>query len=304
MMYTTLLSAIVALLLGHLARPLAMAMRRYGWWRWWLRHLDALFDESGVWRSGWGIVIALLPVLAAMLALQIAASFSWWRLGALLLGVIVLFHCWGPRDLDVDVAAVVDAADAASRLQAAQQLWPPDGQATLQPRALVGRVFHTALERWFGPLFWFGLLGPVGALLYRLVVEAAQGSASAVLPASSARGAARMKRWLDWPAAQLLTLSLALVGDAASVRDAWKRHGGADHDAQADFLGAAGRASVREELADEAQDLVLDGMDDAAAITVGLGPLPELRDAMSLLWRCLMIWLLVLAAFVLAGWML
>ena len=61
---------------------------------------------------------------------------------------------------------------------------------------------------------------------------------------------------------------------------------------------------MREELADAAQDLVQDGMDDAAAITVELGPLPELRDAMSLLWRCLMIWLLVLAVFVLAGWVL
>lgn len=303
-MYTTLLSAIVALLLGHLARPLAVWARRYGWWRRWLRHLDALFDESTVWRGGWGIIVALLPVLVLMTALQIVAGFSPWRLGSLLLGVVVLFHCWGPRDLDLDVAAIADAPDPAARLHAARRLWPPGGSATLETRALVGRVFRTAVDRWFGVLFWFGLLGPVGALLYRLVQDAAQGSALPQLPVATARGALRLKDWLDWPVAQLLTVSLALVGDAATVREAWRRHGGADYDAQADFLAAAGRASVREELADAVQDLVQDGVDDAQAISDELGPLPELRDAMSLLWRCLMIWLLVLAVFVLAGWVL
>ena len=34
----------------------------------------------------------------------------------------------------------------------------------------------------------------------------------------------------------------------------------------------------------------------------GLGELPELRDAMNLVWRILILWLAVIALFVVAGW--
>ena len=38
------------------------------------------------------------------------------------------------------------------------------------------------------------------------------------------------------------------------------------------------------------------------AAVVQLGELPELRDAMSLAWRILLLWLALLALFVIAGW--
>ena len=41
---------------------------------------------------------------------------------------------------------------------------------------------------------------------------------------------------------------------------------------------------------------------DYADGQVAIGELPELRDAMSLVWRCLLVWLAVLALFVIAGW--
>jgi AmpE protein len=50
----------------------------------------------------------------------------------------------------------------------------------------------------------------------------------------------------------------------------------------------------------------LDDADDfEAASTVIAAPisgLPELRDAMSLVWRILLLWLALLALFVIAGW--
>jgi len=77
------------------------------------------------------------------------------------------------------------------------------------------------------------------------------------------------------------------------------------------FLGAVARASVKCELADEAADYgdVGSGMEagDAglappAPVPVFTGEVPELRDAMSLVWRSLLVWLAVLALFVIAGW--
>jgi len=215
-----------------------------------------------------------------------------------------LFYAWGPRALDHDVEAVIEAADAPARRAAAQRLFPEREAPALDGGSLVEAVFRCALWRWFGVLFWFLLLGPFGALLYRLVSLCAQGEARKRLPEGASRAAQQTLAILDWPVAQLMTLSLALVGNFDSVFTAWKDSGGAGYSGDTRFLAAAARASVRSELADEALDDVETefGTDGTATMARAIPGLPELRDAMSLVWRILLLWLAVLALFVIAGW--
>jgi AmpE protein len=98
-----------------------------------------------------------------------------------------------------------------------------------------------------------------------------------------------------------MTFALALVGDFDTVVGAWKDNGGASLQMDAAFLAAAGRASVRTELADEAMDYADDGVTVPGVLVAAMGDLPELRDAMSLVWRVMLLWLAVLAVFVVAG---
>ena len=83
----------------------------------------------------------------------------------LLFSVLVLVYAWGPRDLDVDVEAIIDAHEPAARREAIARLWPDGETVAADGPALVEAVFRNALRRWFGVLFWFLLLGPIGALL-------------------------------------------------------------------------------------------------------------------------------------------
>ena len=295
-MFMTLAAVVVALALGHLAPGLAAQARRHEAFDAWLRWLGARMPGAGAWRGRWGIALALLPPLLVAGLLQWALDAPWLGIVGLAFGIGVLFWCWGPRDLDLDVDAVVDAPDAAARAAAVARL-SPHGSDT--PTVLAA-VFHAARRRWFGVLFWFLVLGATGALLYRLAALAAEDDAS-LLPADNAAGAKRLLAWLDWPVSQLMALFMALVGDYDTVYTAWKQHGGDGFDPDADFLGAAGRASVRSELADDAQDYA-DAGEGAAEIARDLGPMPELRDAMSLVWRTLVAWLAVIALFVIAGW--
>lgn len=302
-MFATLIAVVIALVLGHLFKPLAAAVRRYGWWSRWLRRLDKRFDESTVWRGGTGVAIALLPPLIVLGGLYWLAGYSYLNLAQLLLGIVVLFYCWGPRDLDVDVDAILKAHTLDARREAATRLWPHAASASLEAPALVAAIFRSAQHRWFGVLLWFLLLGPVGAMLYRLTALAATGQPSSRLPRATAEAARQLKAWLDWPVAQLMVLALAVVGDVSTTRRAWLDNGGAGFDPRADFLAAAGRANVRDEIAEEAQEYVEEGVTDPTALAQQLGPLPELRDAMSLIWRMLMVWLATLAVFVLTGWL-
>ena len=300
-MFTTLLAVVVAIILGHLVPPFAAAVRQYGWFRQWVRWLDERLPGDGFWRGRFGIALALLPPLLLVLLFQLALADSVLGLPSLVFGVVALFYTWGPRDLDIDVDAVVEAADPIARHAAAAPLWPARAPVSMAGGALIGAVFGSARRRWFGVLFWFLLLGPVGALLYRLAAIAAQGSANHLLPAETVDGARGLLAVLDWPVAQLMTFAMALVGNFDAVFTAWRENGGASFALDAGFLAAAARACVRTELAEEAEEENESGVPGAAVIESPA--LPDLlRDAMSLAWRILLVWLAVLALFVVAGW--
>jgi len=301
-MSVTLIAAVVALVLGHLAQSLAASVRHYGWYSDWLRWIDSRFPEDSFWRGRWGLVMAVVPPLLAVSLFQLALDEPLIGLGGLLFGIIVLFYAWGPRDLDQDVEALASARDLNSRREAAARFWPEGGTPALDGGSLVEAVFRNALRRWFGVLFWFLLLGPVGALGYRLVALAAEGEASRHLPGETLAGARTALALLDWPVAQLLTLALALVGNFDTVLGAWRESGGARFSLDNRFLGAVARASVKCELAEEAADYVDEsGVASSTAVALAASEAPELRDAMSLVWRSLLVWLAVLALFVIAG---
>jgi len=300
-MSAALIAVVVALLLSH-RLPEPGQWRRFDWFAHWRAACDARFGAAAAGSTG-GVLLLLLPVFA-LGVLQALLSGQMFGLPSLLLGVFFLFACWGPRDLDRDVEAVLDAEDPDSRLAAAAPLFPYAAPSIDGP-ALVDAAFGEALRRWFGVLFWFLLLGPAGALLYRLT----QLMVLAHPPAQvSSLGTLRLV--LDWPVAQLMTLALALVASFDAVLVAWRgwhqQRGEGWFASDIGFLFAAARASVVFELAAEADGQATEGSDvssdEAPADAAPACSVPALRDAMSLVWRILIAWLTVLALLVLAGY--
>lgn len=191
-MSVTLIAVVIALVIGHTLPALA-ALRRYDWFVGWLDWLDTQAGDNPAWRSGWGLALALAVPLLPVLLLQLALRDDLFGLPAFAFALLMLFYAWGPRDLDHDVDAVVEAGDAQARREAAMRLFPERDEPSLEGGALVGAVFRCALWRWFGVLFWFLLLGPFGALLYRLVALCAQGEGHKRLPDGVARAARTMQ---------------------------------------------------------------------------------------------------------------
>ncbi len=294
-MFTTLVAVLVALALGHVAPAAAASLRRFGAYRGWLHVLQQKVGDAG---DGLAVVaLAVLPPVLLLGLLAWALKGVLFGLPSLLLGVATLAWCWGPRDLDRDVEAVIDADDAATRHAAIQNLQTAGGSLREDAHSLVEATVFNALRRWFAVLAWFVLLGPAGALAYRLLALLAVSPMRAQVSAQVQQRGQQLLGWVEWPIAQLMALSMALVGNFDTAWKAWRQAHGERWMAGLGFLAVVARASVNAELREEAHDYT-----DAGLLPVWQR-LPELRDAMSLVWRMLLLWLVVMAVLVLAGWM-
>jgi len=245
------IAVLLVLLLVH-TTPGLIQWRDFSWLRRW---------QEQVGRQGGDIPGLLLcigvPVLACALV-QIMLHGRVLGLFGLALATAVLFYCWGPRDLERDVEAIDKAPDSDQRVAAAQALRSDEQQQPLpfESAALVEAAFTAGLRRWFGVLFWFAVLGPAGALLYRFTLLLAFAPTFAEGQTDAQRSwLARAARMLDWLPAHLMALSLALASNFDAVLKAWRdyhaAHGQGYFSLDLGFLSAIARASVDADVAAE-----------------------------------------------------
>ena len=209
-----------------------------------LRWLDPLFDVflvrsqqlSRVTPYLW-VILALAVAVAPVVLLRLTLDEAWLGLPYFALSVVVLFLSLGPEDIGEEVdrwCTAVRAGDTEEERRNAHALLER-GYAAGQPTraAIPGAVFVQANNRMFAVIFWFVLLGPIGAWLYRVADLArrralfqAQRSApdSAVAP-DCERRADDVHGWLAWVPAQLTALGYLFAGNYDAGRAAWQSLG-------------------------------------------------------------------------------
>jgi AmpE protein len=282
-----LLAVLIALVVAWSVPQLAR-WRDDRWFRHWVNRLG---DTSGPGRVA---VVLLVPVVACAILAGILRSLPFFDLGWLAFAVIVLVYALGPREIEADIDAVLRAPDALRRDEAIATLRHDDAPLTWFAPVMVEAAFYGALRRRFGVLFWFFLLGPAGALGYRLAQILGR-EATLALDAATRNAARRVADALDWIPAHLMVFAMALVSDFDAVMGAWKQwhhtSGSPRSRLEPDFLGAVARAGVDADV--EAGDGYVQDVSD---------PIAELEDARRVIRRVLIVWLAVVAVIVLAAW--
>ena len=216
----TFLVLIIGLLIlrfhGH-----ARGLQKDHWFRCWTGKLEQTrrLPHDGV-RA---LLTVLLPVAGLALLLWLLRD---WGLVSFVVGLVVLLYSLGRGDLEEELDAYRQAVERGDTQAAYHGVTPinrGDSQASnwleLQQELVAGLPYRL-FEREFAVVFWFAVLGPAGALLYRLAwLRAVEVTKSATTPgvSGSAWPVSRLLALLEWLPARLLIPSLAVVGNFTPV---------------------------------------------------------------------------------------
>ncbi len=285
-----LITILFALFIEHFLGTLE-ELRRFGWFATFTDWLRARLPAAGDGPLGVLLVVGLPVAAVALVGHGLAEA---WSLLGFLFALLVLVYTFGPRDLEAEVEAYADARergdDQSARWYAASLL---DGNVPEEPRQRTSAIIETILveahERVLGIVFWFVVLGPLGAVLYRLSRELD----SRYADADSGFGLAgwRLHQILAWLPTRLCAFSYALAGSFNDASRRWRDEALRWSDENRGVLVSAGFGALRYR-----RDAVVSAEGEGQSET------DDIRDTLAMVRRAALIWLSILALFTLAGW--
>lgn len=256
--------------------------------------------NAGEYRHGvmaW--LTAVLPLVLPLLGL-------WWWLRsahwgwALLLELVVLYLTLGFRQFSFAYSGINQALQAGDLPEARRVLheWTNLSTSELSAhevaRVAIEQGLIEAYRHMFGTLFWFGILGPMGAVLFRLTTTLYHkwGVREEQLGESFGRFTRQIMAIMDWVPIRLTALSFALIGNFQDAWECW--HNQADkwmhHDGGILLASAAGALGLRLGRALHQDHTVVFRPE------LGLGEEVEpsyMHNAAGLAWRAVVLWLVM-----------
>lgn len=304
----TLISVIVALVIEQL-RPLQVQ-------RWVIAPLTRYFGffdrqfNDGDYRHGavaWLLAVLVPAMLVGSLYLillsgQVLAAFAF--------AVVVVYLTLGFRQFshfftDVQLALRAGELDRARMLLAEWRGQSGDRLSSNEmARLAIEKGLLASHHFVFAPLFWFALLGPAGALLYRLALFAnSYWGIDGGVPETTRFGefSRRVFRLIDWLPLRLTAIGFAITGDFEDAIYCWRTQAAHWLNPEEGILLASGAGALGVRLGLP----VLDVLEVVDRPELGLGEDADpdfMQSTIGLAWRTLVLYLLIMVLIWIAGW--
>lgn len=280
------IAIILALLVEHFYKPVVQ-WRNYQWFthyeQWVYQKL-----EGQSFREGPVAVVLIFGIIITLVWVFASALYNFFGLLGFLFATIVLIYCIGPTDLDEDVQGYIkdiENDDPEGANHKAEQVlgYTVSDEPSIVANKVKEAIFIQGNNRMLGVLCWFVLLGPAGALLFRL--SEVHSRTYRDQESGYAHACHRLFYILSWLPARLSVLGYAIVGNFVNTMSKWQSFSDiwqADND---ELVIASGLGALQHDETDNKDEV------DVSAVL----------DVLALVKRMIVFWLAVLAIFTLTG---
>lgn len=285
---------IAILLVLGLERFLSLGqyLKRFSWFEGYLDKLQPTLEKTAGWGKPLQLALVILPLPLIVALIMWLLGFVVYDVMGFIVSVFVLLYCLGPDDLFEQVhryTTACESLDLEEVKQTGMQIHGAEhanASATSEEgesnhRNIAEAIFVQSNDRYFAVLFWFILLGPFGAIVYRMVSLLSRQKAN-----SLAGAAETFRRVLDWVPVRLVTFCYLLMGQFVSGIGAWWDRFLDGLNSNDEILMTGGFASTG--LPAE-EDAVLEPAD--------------ITKALQLVERALYVWVVVIALVTLGAWL-
>lgn len=222
-----------------------------------------------------------------------------WVVGALLPALLIAICSIYAMHLHTSVALVISVAVLYFCLQDTQLLFANlSTQTENEPSSTIQNLLISAFEGILGPIIWFILLGPAGALLYRLT-NALYHSWAASQQTSFLRLACDVLNWLP---SRLCAGSFAVVADFEDAVYCWREQSLQFQNRAFGILISSGAGALGVKL----NTNLATHAENNGFTEIGLGEYADhdsIKSTIGMIWRVLILIVAVVLLLTLASWM-
>lgn len=258
-------------------------LRSFDWYEryseWLMKALPSLKHQARL-----SIVTLLFTPLFIVIILQGWFEGSLYGLFELLFGLIIFAYCLGPKDINRQINRYLLArenGDEESAMVEASEIMqkPAPSDPDQQTVEVMRSVLHESNDRVFSVIFWFVILGPLGAVLYRLTTHTMRTTEHANLR----EAAKQLQAILAWIPAHLVAIAYAITGDYEGAKHEFSNKMRQHDLSESNYhtLITAGQGAIKD----------CSSTDETACV----------RSARALVLRTLVVWLAVVAMLTLIG---
>jgi adenosylcobinamide-phosphate synthase len=293
---TTLLVIILVALVLDRWLPDRGGFQLWTWYSDWTDSIEQRFNGGLRSQGLYAVLLAVVPIgilifLADVILGQIAGVLQ------VMFSVAVVYLCVELQRLGSVAQTVATAIDQDDIGQAAARLKDLTGKDTVETtgagvaHATVEAVLKQANSLVVAPIFWFLLLGPVGAIVQRLVsvLDRQWGHRTARF-AEFGKVAARLDDLLNWVPARITAISYAVMGSFEDALYCWRRKAGMWSDISSGPLLASGLGALHLDTEEQGTE---DVYGNRAILPAALPGANDVRRAVALVWRVMLFWLAI-----------
>lgn len=220
------LSIIITLVLDRIFNQ----FQSYRQFKWLQDYSNWIEDVLSITRlPAWvSLAILILPLLFAVSFLEGIFANGLWGLFELAFYVVVLFLCLGPLDTDQqvdDYLHSIDTGDQQNRDDVAAAILGKKSEQGIAKQAtqVIEAIFTASHRRIYACLFWFVVLGPIGAVFYRLIEQSQFlkiGDNQTLIISTKAK---ILIAYLEWIPARLSIGAFMIVGHFEGAFNGYKK---------------------------------------------------------------------------------